>query len=331
MTERFPAIVAEEHDGRSIGALRELSLADLPDEDVLVRVSHSTINYKDALAITGAGKICRKFPMVCGIDLAGTVTESRDPAFKPGQAVLAGGFGLGERAWGGMSGYARLNQAWPIVIPAPLGAEQAMAIGTAGFTAMLCIEALESHGVTPHAGPVIVTGASGGVGSFAVMLLGKLGYHVVAASGRAAANAEFLTRLGAREIIDRAELARASKPLESERWAGAVDSVGGETLATLLAQTRYQGTVAATGLAGGGGLNTTVMPFILRGVTLAGVDSVMQPRQRRVQTWTRLAGLADPALLRTLYELRPMSAAPTLAQQLLAGQIRGRVVLDVTS
>ncbi|MBM4197098.1 MAG: oxidoreductase [Gammaproteobacteria bacterium] len=331
MTDRFSAIVAVEIDGRSSGSLRELTLADLPDEDVLIRVSHSTLNYKDALAITGAGKICRKFPMVCGIDLAGTVVESRDPQFRAGQPLLVNGFGLGERHWGGLAQYARVNRAWPFAIPSAFSSEQAMAIGTAGYTAMLCVQALEDHGVKPGSGPVLVTGASGGVGSVSVMLLAKLGYDVVAATGRAAANREFLTRLGARDLIDRAELARAPKPLESERWAGAIDSVGGDTLATILAQTRYGGTVAATGLAGGATLNITVMPFILRGVTLAGVDSVMRPREPRERAWHRLAGLIDKSLLATLYEVQPLSKVPALAADLLAGKLRGRVVIDVNA
>ena len=331
MNKPFKAIVAVEQEGRSSGTLRDIALTDLPDEDVLVRVSHSTINYKDALAVTGAGKICRRFPMVCGIDLAGTVVESRDPALPPGQAVLAGGFGLGEKHWGGFSEYARLNPAWLIAIPAAFSAEQAMAIGTAGFTAMLCVQSLEAHGVQPDSGPVVVTGASGGVGSIAVMLLGRLGFHVVAATGRAASNRDFLTRLGAREIIERSELARPSKPLESERWAGAIDSVGGETLATVLAQVRYGGTVAATGLAGGGGLATTVMPFILRSVTLAGVDSVMRPLVDRVQAWSRLAELVDQKLLATIYAVQPLAAVPELSKQLLGGQVRGRLVIDVSA
>lgn len=331
MSERFRAIVAEERDGKSAGILRELDRDELPEGEVLIRVSHSSLNYKDALAVTGAGKICRSFPMVCGIDLAGTVLESRDPAFTAGQTVLVNGFGLSERHWGGFSQLARVRSAWPIAVPRVFSAEQAMALGTAGFTAMLCVQALEDHGVRSGSGLVVVTGASGGVGSISVMLLARLGYMVVAATGRAASNREFLTRLGARELIDRAELARPCKPLEPERWAGGIDSVGGETLATLLAQTRYCGTVAACGLAGGASLPTTVMPFILRGVTLAGVDSNMASRERREQAWRRLAELVDPQLLRTLYEVRPMSAVPELSRQLLAGQVRGRIVIDVNS
>jgi acrylyl-CoA reductase (NADPH) len=330
MTERFRAIVAEEVDGKSRATLRELSRADLPDEDVVVRVSHSTLNYKDALAVTGKGKICRYFPMVCGIDLAGTVIESRDAAFAVGEAVLVNGFGMSERHWGGYSQLQRVNRGWPIRIPKRFSAEEAMGIGTAGYTAMLCVQALEDHGVRPDSGPVVVTGASGGVGSVAVMLLARLGFEVIAATGRGSANREFLTRLGARDLIDRDELARPGKPLEAERWAGAVDSVGGDMLATILAQTRYGGAVAACGLAGSASLNTTVMPFILRGVTLVGVDSVMAGRDRREHAWRRLAELVDLDLLHTIYSVEPMSAVPELAQRLLAGQVRGRIVIDVS-
>jgi acrylyl-CoA reductase (NADPH) len=331
MKQQFKAIVASEHDGRSSASLQELDAAALPDGDVLVAVAHSALNYKDALAVTGTGKICRSFPMVCGIDLAGTVRESRDAAFKAGERVLVTGFGLSERHWGGLSQLARVNAAWPIRVPAALSTEQAMAIGTAGLTAMFCVQALEAHGVGPGSGPVVVTGACGGVGSLSVMLLGRLGYHVVAATGRMDSSREFLTRLGARELIDRGELARPCKPLESERWAGAIDSVGGETLATVLAQMRYRGTVAACGLAGGAALPTTVMPFILRGVTLAGVDSNMASRERRERAWQRLAELVDLALLRTLYQVRPLAEVPDLCRALLAGQVRGRLVIDVNS
>jgi acrylyl-CoA reductase (NADPH) len=329
MTERFRAIVAEERDGKSSGTLRELSRGELPDGDVLIRVSHSSLNYKDALAVTGAGKICRSFPMVCGVDLAGTVLESRDPAFGMGQRVVINGFGLSERHWGGLSQFARVSKAWPISIPEAFSAEQAMAIGTAGFTAMLCVQALEDHGVRPDSGPIVVTGASGGVGSLSVMLLARLGYDVVAATGRVDTSREFLTRLGARELLPRAELARPSKPLESERWAGAIDSVGGETLATVLAQTRYHGAVAACGLAGGAGLPTTVMPLILRGVTLAGIDSVMCPMPRRREAWQRLARDLDTALLDRLTVTRKLDDVQSLAPEILAGRVRGRVILEV--
>jgi acrylyl-CoA reductase (NADPH) len=331
MTDRFRAIVAEELDGKSCATLRELARADLPDEAVLVRVSHSTVNYKDALAVTGKGRICRYFPMVCGIDLAGTVAESRDPRYAPGDPVLVNGYGLSERHWGGYSELQRVSGDWLVPIPAAFSAEQAMAIGTAGYTAMLCVQALEDHGVRPAGGPVLVTGATGGVGSVAIMLLARLGYDVVAATGRAAEHRAFLTTLGARDLIQREELARTPKPLESERWAGAIDSVGGETLATVLAQARYGAAVAACGLAGGTGLPTSVMPFILRGVTLVGVDSVMAPQERRRRAWQRLAELIDLELLKTAYAVEALDAVPRLGAQLLAGQIRGRIVIDVRS
>lgn len=330
MTQEFRAIVAEEHEGRSSASLQQLDAGALPDGDVLVAVAHSALNYKDALAVTGAGKICRSFPMVCGVDLAGTVLESRDPTCHTGERVVVNGFGLSERHWGGLAQLARVKAGWPVRIPDAFSTEQAMAIGTAGLTAMFCVQALEAHGVGPGSGPVLVTGASGGVGSLAVMLLGRLGYHVAAATGRMQ-NRDFLLQLGARELIDRTELARPCKPLESERWAGAIDSVGAETLATVLAQIRYRGTVAACGLAGGAALPTTVMPFILRGVTLAGIDSNMASRERREQAWRRLAELVDLQLLRTLYEVRPLADVPRTCRELLAGNVRGRVVIDVNA
>lgn len=245
--------------------------------------------------------------------------------------MLVNGFGLGERNWGGLSQFARLNAGWLIRIPPAFTPEQAMAIGTAGYTAMLAIQALENHGIGPGSGPVAVTGASGGVGSFGILLLAKLGYAVVASTGRAAVNRDYLLGLGARSLIERTELARASKPLESERWAGAIDNVGGETLATLLAQARYRAAIAACGLAGSANLSTTVMPFILRGVTLAGIDSAMASRERREGAWARLAQLIDATLLATIYEVRPIADVPALAAQILAGQVRGRVVLDVNA
>jgi acrylyl-CoA reductase (NADPH) len=269
--------------------------------------------------------------MVCGVDLAGTVVESRVPQFRAGERVLVNGYGMAERHWGGYSQLARVNAGWLVRIPEAFSAEEAMGIGTAGYTAMLCAQALEDHGVRTEQGPVVVSGASGGVGSIAVLLLARLGYDVIAATGRAQANRAFLEKLGARDLIERSELARSARPLESERWAGAIDSVGGEVLATILAQTRYGGTVAACGLAGSANLPTTVMPFILRGVTLAGVDSVMAPRPRRERAWQRLVELTDRALLRTIYAVRPMSEVPRLAAQLLAGEVRGRIVIDVNA
>jgi putative YhdH/YhfP family quinone oxidoreductase len=329
LKETFRALLAQEHEGKVRAVLQDLRPADLPDHGLLVEISHSTLNYKDALAVSGKGRICRSLPMVCGIDLAGKVLESRSSRFHPGDAVIVNGFGLSERHWGGYSEYQRVDPDWAIRLPDAFNAEQAMGIGTAGYTAMLCVDALQRHGLKQEEGPILVTGASGGVGSVAVMLLAKLGYDVTASTGRATANAEFLTRLGARTVVDREEFARQSKPLESERWAGAVDCVGGEVLATALAQTRYGGIVAACGLAGSANLHTTVMPFILRGVTLAGIDSVMAPLAARERAWQRLAELVDLALLETIYSVAPLTDVPRLAEGLLAGQVRGRIVVDV--
>ncbi|MFZ5607982.1 MAG: MDR family oxidoreductase [Pseudomonadota bacterium] len=331
MTKTMKAIVARERDGVVEGRLEEVPLADLPDAPVLVDIAFSTLNYKDGLAVTGQTRIARRLPMICGIDLAGTVAESRDPAFAPGDKVVVNGFGLSETHWGGYAQKQRLRSEWLVRLPAAFSAEQAMAIGTAGYTAMLCVLALKDHGLAPGDGPVLVTGASGGVGSLAVMLLAKLGYEVVAASGRAVENATFLKNLGAARVIERNALARAAKPLEAETWAGVIDSVGGETLATALAQMKYEGVVAACGLAGGAGLATTVIPFILRGVTLRGIDSVMASMDRRQRAWNALAELLDPMRLRAIYRVAPMSEVPRLAQDILAGRVRGRIVIDVNA
>jgi len=328
VTETIRAIVARDNDGRVTGQLEELSLDQLPDEDVLVAIDYSTLNYKDGLAVSGKGKICRSLPMVCGIDLAGTVLESRSGDFKPGARVLVNGYGLSEKYWGGYAQQQRLKPEWLVPVPAGLSNEQAMAIGTAGYTAMLCVQAIQDAGVKPDAGPVVVTGASGGVGSVAVMLLAQLGYAVTAVTGKPD-GAEFTRSLGATAVLSRDELARQSKPLEKETWAGAVDTVGSSTLATVLAQTRYEGVVTACGLAGGFDLPTTVMPFILRGVTLRGVDSVMASQQRRRRAWAGLGELVDAAVLSTIYRVEPLSRVPELANDIVAGNIKGRVVIDV--
>jgi acrylyl-CoA reductase (NADPH) len=329
MTEPFNAIVAEEFDGKSRASLKQIQLKDLPDEDVLVEVACSTLNYKDGLAVSGRGRICRNLPLICGIDLAGTVLESRDDAWQAGDQVLVNGFGLSEQYHGGYSEYQRLKPAWLVRVPQGLSAEQCMAIGTAGYTSMLCVQAIQDHGITPEQGPVLVTGAAGGVGSVAIALLAKLGYDVAASTGRVEETGDFLRDLGAGTIIDRSELARECKPLEKETWAAVVDSVGDSTLATALAQTRYEGLVAACGLAGGMGLPTSVAPFILRGVTLRGIDSVMAPQARRQRAWDSLADVIDPEALQRIYRVEPMSRLPQLAEQILAGNIRGRVVIDV--
>ncbi len=328
MTETIRAIVAEENDGRVSGQLAELSLDQLPDEDVLVEVSYSTLNYKDGLAVSGKGKICRSLPMVCGIDLAGTVLESGSGDFNPGDRVLVNGYGLSEKYWGGYAQKQRLKSEWLVLVPDSFSLEQSMAIGTAGYTAMLCVLAIQDAGVAPEVGPVVVTGASGGVGSVAVMLLSRLGYQVTAVTGKPE-GVEFLQSLGAAECLTRDELARKSKPLEKEVWAAAVDTVGSSTLATVLAQTRYEGIVTACGLAGGFDLPTTVMPFILRGVTLRGIDSVMASMDRRRRAWTALGELVDLDVLQKIYHVEPLGRLPQLADDIVAGKIKGRVVIDV--
>jgi acrylyl-CoA reductase (NADPH) len=328
VSEKIRAIVADETNGRVSGQLTELSLDQLPDEDVLVAVGYSTVNYKDGLAVSGKGKICRTLPMVCGIDLAGTVLESRSGDFKPGDRVLVNGYGLSEKYWGGYAQKQRLKSEWLVPVPDNFSLEQAMAIGTAGYTAMLCVLAIQDAGVTVDAGPVVVTGASGGVGSVAVMLLSRLGYQVTAVTGKPD-GAEFVKSLGATDCLTRDELARKAKPLEKETWAAAVDTVGSSTLGTVLAQTRYEGVVTACGLAGGFDLPTTVMPFILRGVTLRGIDSVMASMQRRQRAWTALGELVDLEVLSKIYKVEPLARLPELADDIVAGKIKGRVVIDV--
>ena len=323
----FQALLLDK--GESFSAtVKPVDESALPPGDVLVRVLYSTLNYKDGLAITNKGPVVRQWPMVAGIDGTGEVIESSHPAWKPGDAFIHNGWGVGETHWGCLAEKARLKGDWLVKLPAAFSARQAMAIGTAGYTAMLCVLALEDHGVRPGAGEVLVTGATGGVGSVAVALLGRLGYTVVAATGKVA-EADWLKRLGASSVIDRAELAAPGKPFQKERWAGVVDAVGSHTLANALAQTRYGGVVAACGLAQGMDLPTTVMPFILRGVTLAGIDSVMAPLARRQRAWDRLARDLDPALLETLVEEIPLSGAIDKAQALMAGQVRGRVVVRI--
>ncbi len=331
MSNTFNAVVAEDIDGKTRAAIKQLTLDDLPNEDALVEVAYSTLNYKDGLAVSGKGRICRRLPMVCGIDLAGTVVESRDANFKAGDQVLVNGFGLSETQWGGYTQMQRLKPEWLVRVPAGFTLEQTMAIGTAGYTSMLCVQAIQDKGITPTDGPILVTGAAGGVGSVAVSLLAKLGYEVVAATGRVDATGEFLTSLGASRLLERSELSRECKPLEQELWAAAVDTVGGQMLATVLAQMKYEGLVAACGLAGGVGLPSSVMPFILRGVTLRGIDSVMASLERRQRAWDSLVDLIDKAKLSEIYSVEPMSKLPELAQQIVAGEIRGRVVIDVNA
>ncbi|MEO7152446.1 MAG: MDR family oxidoreductase [Burkholderiaceae bacterium] len=324
----FRALLLEKDDAGFRCAVQSLADDRLPPGDVLIRVDHSTLNYKDALAITNRGPVVRNWPMVAGIDAAGTVLESADPAWQPGDRVIHNGYGLGETRWGGLAERARVPGEVLVRLPGAYTTRQAMAIGTAGYTAMLCVMALERHGLAPGAGEVLVTGATGGVGSVAVALLARLGHAVVAATGKPA-EADYLRHLGAGSVIDRAELAAAGKPLQRERWAGVVDAVGSHTLANALAQTRYGGCVAACGLAGGTDLPSTVMPFILRGVTLAGIDSVMAPLAMRQQAWQRLARDLDPALLETMVDDITLEQAPARAADLMAGRVRGRLVVDM--
>ncbi len=324
----FKALLLEKNEAGFSAGVREIDEAAMPGGDVLVAVAHSSLNYKDGLAIADKGPVVRSWPMVAGIDGAGTVVESSHPDWKPGDRVVHNGWGLGETRWGCMAQKARLNGDWLVRLPEAFDTRQAMAIGTAGYTAMLCVLALERHGLAPDAGEVLVTGATGGVGSVATALLARLGWRVTAATGKAA-EADYLQRLGAATVIDRAELAAPGKPLQKERWAAVVDAVGSHTLANALAQTRYGGVVAACGLAQGADLPSTVMPFILRGVTLAGVDSVMAPMARRREAWERLARDLDPAKLDAMVEEVPLEGAVDKAHQLMAGRVRGRVVVTI--
>lgn len=329
MTTTFNAIVAEDINGKPKASLKKISADDLPDLEVLVEVAYSTLNYKDGLAVSGKGRICRSLPLICGIDLAGTVVESASADFKPGDKVLVNGYGLSETQNGGYSQYQRLNPDWLVRIPEAFSLEQTMAIGTAGYTSMLCVQAIQDHGIKPENGPILVTGAAGGVGSVAISLLSKLGYSVTAVTGRVAESGDYLKSLGANEVIGRDELNRDCKPLERETWAAAIDSVGDKLLATVISQIKYEGLVAACGLAGGIGLPSTVMPFILRGVTLRGIDSVMASQSRRQRAWNALAELTDQEALEKIYRVEPMSKLPELSEQLIAGKIQGRIVIDV--
>lgn len=326
----FKAILIEKDDQGYRAGLTELDDSALPEGDVTVRVAYSTLNYKDGLAITGRSPVVRKFPMVPGVDLVGTVEHSSHPDYQVGDAVVLNGWGVGETHWGGLAQRARLKGDWLVPLPAAFTPWQAMAIATAGYTAMLCVMALERHGVTPAQGEVLVTGAAGGVGSFAVSLLAKLGYTVAAVTGRPQ-EADYLKGLGATTVLDRAEFTAPGKPLAKERWAGAVDTVGSHTLANVCAQMKYRGTVAACGLAGGMDFPSTVAPFILRGVTLAGVDSVMCPRPDRLQAWQRLATDLEVSHLDAITRTIGLAEALDVAPQLLAGQVRGRVVVDVNA
>ena len=323
----FKAILIERDERPYRAGLTELNEAQLPAGDVTVRVDFSTLNYKDALAITGKAPVVRHFPMVPGIDLAGSVQESENTSYRVGDRVVLNGWGVGEQHWGGLAQLARVKGEWLIPLPAEFTARQSMAIGTAGYTAMLCVIALERHGIAPDSGDILVTGAAGGVGSVAVAVLAKLGFRVVAVTGRAA-EADFLKRLGAAEVLDRAVFASPGKPLGKERWAGAIDVVGNHTLVNVCASMRYRGVVAACGLAGGLDFPATVAPFILRGVTLVGVDSVLCPRADRLEAWRRLTQDLDVTKLDLLTEEIDLSQVIDRAAGLLEGQVRGRLVVD---
>lgn len=326
-SDTFKALVLEEKDGEVQAAIRTLPKDALPAGDVLVSVAYSSLNYKDGLALNGKGRIVRSYPMIPGIDFSGTVVESESPEFKPGDPVILTGWWVGERYWGGYSQLARVKSEWLVPLPEGLTLQQAMAIGTAGLTAMLCVMALEEHGLKPGGREVVVTGASGGVGSVAVALLARLGYNVVAVTGRPESHA-YLKELGAHDILDRGVLAAPGKPMESERWAGAVDTVGGDVLAGVIRSMAAGGSIAACGNAGGIELKTTVIPFILRGVNLLGIESVMCPQPRRRAAWARLAHDLPKEVYEPMTQVVPLAQVPEYGRAILKGQVRGRVVVD---
>ncbi len=324
----FKAIVIEKGEAGQTVALKDFDEKDLMDGDVTVRVEYSTINYKDGLAISGKAPVVRRFPMIGGIDFVGTVESSSHPQWKPGDKVILNGWGLGETHLGAYAEKARVKGDWLVALPASMSPRETMAIGTAGYTAMLAVIALERAGMSPERGPVVVTGAAGGVGSVAIAILSWLRYHVIASTGRMQ-EADYLKKLGAAEVIDRAELSGPGKPLAKERWAGGIDSVGSTTLANVLAMTRYGGAVAACGLAAGMDLPASVAPFILRGVSLLGIDSVMCPKPRREEAWKRLETDLDPAKLQALTTEIGLSDVIETAPKILSGGIRGRIVVKV--
>jgi len=327
----FKGILLREQDRTVSAAIETLSLDQLPPGDVLVRVSHSTLNYKDGMVLNGSGRLVKSYPHVPGVDFAGLVEHSSSPDWQAGDPVILTGWRVGEWHWGGYAQYARVKSDWLVRLPDGMTPERAMAIGTAGFTAMLAVMALERHGLKPGDGDVLVTGAAGGVGSVAVALLAGLGHRVVAATGRPETHA-YLAGLGASGFVDRAELAQpVTRPLQSERWAGAVDSVGSTTLATLLTQLHYRGAAAACGLAGGADLPASVIPFLLRGVALLGIDSVLSPLPERRTAWDRLARELDPALIDGMVQVIGLGDLPAYADRILKGQVRGRIVVDVNA
>ncbi|WP_163372821.1 MDR family oxidoreductase [Endozoicomonas acroporae] len=324
----FKALVLNQQDNNTVVSIEQLDESTLPAGDVIVAVDYSSLNYKDGLAITGKGKIIRDFPMVPGIDYAGQVISSSDDRYQPGDSVILTGWGVGENHWGGMAEKASVPANYLVSMPAGLDSRKAMIIGTAGLTAMLCVMALQDAGITPEKGEILVTGASGGVGSVAITLLDQLGYQVVAASGRPE-NSDWLKAIGADRVIDRAELLEPARPLEKQLWAGAIDSVGSKVLAKLLAQVDYQGAVAACGLAGGFDLPTTVMPFILRGVKLLGVDSVMCPIEKRTQAWNRIVELLPESFYSDAAKEVSLDAVPELAEAITNGQVTGRTLIKL--
>ena len=325
----FNALVIDKSDDKSVSAsIKQLDDKDLPEGDVTIDVAYSTLNYKDGLVLGGLGGLVRNYPHIPGIDFSGTVAASDHADYKAGDKVVLTGWRVGEVHWGGYSQRARVNGDWLVPLPGQLTEHQAMAIGTAGFTAMLGVMALEDHGITPASGPILVTGASGGVGSVACSILSKLGFEVHASTGRV--DDEYLKSIGVNEIIPREELAEPNgKPLNKERWAGAIDSVGGSTLANLLTQTKYGGSVAAIGLAGGNQLETTVIPFLLRGVNLLGIDSVMCPKEKRLKGWQRLTTDLPLAQLEKMTETTPLSGIAAKGKDIIKGNVRGRMVVDV--
>jgi len=331
----FKALLAAQENGTFSISVQQLERSALPEGEVLVRVTYSSLNYKDGLAVTGKPGVIRSFPMVTGIDLAGVVEESKSPQFKVGDEVAVTGCGTSETFWGGYAQFARLNAEYIVPVPKGPGAltlKQAMGVGTAGFTAMQCVMALEDHGLKPGGREVVVTGAAGGVGSIGVAILARLGYKVAASTGRGAELGDYLRKLGVSEIIDRATLAAPSKrPLDSERWAAAIDNVGGDTLAGLLRTMALGGSIASCGVAGGGVLSTTVYPFILRGVNVLGIDSLRLPNARRREIWQRVARDLPLPLLDSMIQVVPLDKVPELGAQILAGQIHGRVVIDVNA
>lgn len=326
----FKAILIEKEEGQDQHVrVAELDEGQLPEGDVTIEVAFSTLNYKDGLAISGKSPVVRKFPMVPGIDLSGTVLSSDSADYKAGDTVILNGWGVGERHWGGLAEKAKLRSEWLVPCPSAMSLEGAMGIGTAGYTAMLSVLALERYGLTPDNGPILVTGAKGGVGSFSVALLARLGFEVIAATGTASSH-DYLKGLGASSIVDRSELSEKGRPLGKERWGGAIDSVGSHTLANVCASTKYGGAVAACGLAQGADFPATVMPFILRGVSLLGIDSVMRPKADRVAAWARLAELVDESLIaQVISERIGLAKVMDAADRLMKGELRGRALVDL--